>query len=187
MLCKGGIRAVLAVVITASAWGRTAWAWQHGELGTPSDVPQASFELDYDESKKDGIDQLLAGSRAETRQVCVEFAPESTWDASFVRVYNPSDNGEYRDVPCSEIMDEQCGGFSAPEEGAPGGEQVGEACQHVEPIIVAMSIVALVCIPIVTYSAWGCAKHAGSIFGKIACWTGGIVATLGCSLLSKAV
>jgi hypothetical protein len=187
MLCKRDIRVVLGVVITAPAWGRATWAWPSGEPETPSDVPQASFEFNYDESRKDGIEQLLAGSRAETRQACVEFAPESTWDVSFVRVYNPSDNGEYRDVPCSEIMNEKCSGSSTPEEGTPGGEHVGEACQHVEPIIVAMSIVALVCIPIVTYSAWGCAKHAGGIFGKIACWTGGIVATLGCSLLSKAV
>ena len=76
-------------------------------------------------------------------------------------------------------------GVSAVEDGAPRGEQVGEVCQHLAPITIAMSIVALVCIPVVSNSAWGCAKRAGGIFGKIACWTGGIVATLGCTLLSK--
>ena len=89
MLCKGGIRVVFAVVITASAWGRTTWAWPSGEPQTPSDIPQASFDFSYDESRKDGLDQLLAGSRAETRQVCVEFAPEPTWDASLFECTTP--------------------------------------------------------------------------------------------------
>ena len=178
MRCKEVLCVALAVFISASAWGRMLGAWASGEPETLADVPQASFDFDFDESRKDEIDQLLAGSRAETRRVCVEFAPESMWESSFIRVYNPSDSGEYRDVPCSEIMLEQCGGPSE-------GEQVGEANQRLEPIVVAMSIVALVCIPLVTYSAWGCAQRAGGIFGKIACWTGGIVATLGCSLLSK--
>ncbi len=185
MLSRGFIWGVLAVFLTTSAWGRTARACPRGEPQTPSDVPQESFGFRYDESRKDGIDQLLAGGCAATQQVCVGFAPESTWESSFIRVYNPSGNGEYLDVPCSEIMNKPCGGFSAAPEGAPGGEQVGEACQHLAPVTIAMAIVALICIPVVSYSAWGCAKRAGGIFGKIACWTGGIVATLGCTLLSK--